>query len=170
MLKKILDSTLLRSSVIYTVSSVINAAIPFLIMPVLTRHLTPADYGIVSMMTVLVGIVSPFVGLNIHGAISVRFFDAANRDLPRYIGNCVLLLFGSTTLVSIVLWALVGPISGLTAFPRQWFAFIILLAFGQFVTLVLLTVWPSFRRSTLRVLPRGHLQWRGEEYLHDAVR
>jgi predicted PurR-regulated permease PerM len=33
---------------------------------------------------------------------------------------------------------------------------------------LLLTVWPSFRRSTLRVLPRGHLQWRGEEYLHDV--
>jgi predicted PurR-regulated permease PerM len=33
---------------------------------------------------------------------------------------------------------------------------------------MLLTVWPSFRRSTLRVLPRGHLQWRGEEYLHDV--
>jgi predicted PurR-regulated permease PerM len=32
----------------------------------------------------------------------------------------------------------------------------------------LLTVWPSFRRSTLRILPRGHLQWRGEEYLQDV--
>ena len=40
------------------------------------------------------------------------------------------------------------------------------------VTLVLAflrpTVWPSFRRSTLRVLPREHLQWRGEEHLHDV--
>jgi len=33
---------------------------------------------------------------------------------------------------------------------------------------LLLNVWPRFRRSTLRVLPRGHLQWRGEEYLHDV--
>jgi predicted PurR-regulated permease PerM len=33
---------------------------------------------------------------------------------------------------------------------------------------LMLTVWPSFRRSTLRVLPRGHLQWRGEEYFHDV--
>lgn len=33
---------------------------------------------------------------------------------------------------------------------------------------LLLTAWPSFRRSTLRVLPRGHLAWRGEEYLHDV--
>ncbi len=33
---------------------------------------------------------------------------------------------------------------------------------------VLLTGAPSFRRSTVRVLPRGHLQWRGEEYLRDV--
>jgi predicted PurR-regulated permease PerM len=33
---------------------------------------------------------------------------------------------------------------------------------------VLLTAWPAFRRSTLRVLPRGHLQWRGEEYFQDV--
>jgi predicted PurR-regulated permease PerM len=33
---------------------------------------------------------------------------------------------------------------------------------------LLLTLWPRFRRSTLRVLPRGHLEWRAEEYLHDV--
>ena len=33
---------------------------------------------------------------------------------------------------------------------------------------VLLTTAPGFQRSTLRVLPRGHLQWRGEEYLRDV--
>src|SRR6266566_5012353 len=33
---------------------------------------------------------------------------------------------------------------------------------------VLLTTAPGFQRSTLRVLPHGHLQWRGEEYLRDV--
>ena len=33
---------------------------------------------------------------------------------------------------------------------------------------VLLTGAPGFQRSTLRVLPRGHLQWRAEEYLRDV--
>ena len=42
------------------------------------------------------------------------------------------------------------------------------LAVTPVLAAVLLTVWPSFRRSTLRVLPHGHLQWRGEEYLHDV--
>jgi predicted PurR-regulated permease PerM len=33
---------------------------------------------------------------------------------------------------------------------------------------ILLAGRPRFQRSTLRVLPRGHLQWRMEEYLHDV--
>jgi predicted PurR-regulated permease PerM len=44
----------------------------------------------------------------------------------------------------------------------EWLAVTPLLAF------LLLTAAPGFRRSTLRVLPRGHLQWRAEEYLRDV--
>ena len=36
------------------------------------------------------------------------------------------------------------------------------------VAFLLLTLAPGFRRSTLRVLPHGHLQWRAEEYLRDV--
>ena len=42
------------------------------------------------------------------------------------------------------------------------------LAVTPVLAVFLLTAWPDFRRSTLRVLPRGHLQWRGEEYLQDV--
>src|SRR6185436_15456302 len=36
------------------------------------------------------------------------------------------------------------------------------------LALLLLTAAPGFQRSTLRVLPHGHLQWRAEEYLRDV--
>lgn len=36
------------------------------------------------------------------------------------------------------------------------------------VAFLLLAGAPAFQRSALRVLPRGHLQWRGEEYLRDV--
>jgi predicted PurR-regulated permease PerM len=42
------------------------------------------------------------------------------------------------------------------------------LAVAPILAFVLLTGAPAFKRSTLRVLPRGHLQWRGEEYLSDV--
>jgi predicted PurR-regulated permease PerM len=42
------------------------------------------------------------------------------------------------------------------------------LAVAPLLAFLLLTGAPGFQRSTLRVLPRGHLQWRGEEYLRDV--
>src|SRR5258706_14810469 len=33
---------------------------------------------------------------------------------------------------------------------------------------LLLAYAPAFRRSALRLLPHGHLSWRGEEYLRDV--
>ena len=42
------------------------------------------------------------------------------------------------------------------------------LAFAPIFAFILLTGAPGFQRSTLRVLPRGHLQWRAEEYLRDV--
>jgi predicted PurR-regulated permease PerM len=44
----------------------------------------------------------------------------------------------------------------------RWLAVIPVLAF------VLMTAAPGFQRSTLRVLPHGHLRWRAEEYLRDV--
>lgn len=42
------------------------------------------------------------------------------------------------------------------------------LVVAPIVAFVLLTAAPAFGRSALRVLPRGHLQWRGEEYFRDV--
>jgi len=42
------------------------------------------------------------------------------------------------------------------------------LAATPIVAFVLLSSAPGFQRSAMRVLPRGHLQWRGEEYLRDV--
>ena len=51
----------------------------------------------------------------------------------------------------------------ITAAPHAaWLAVAPILAF------LLLTGAPGFQRSTLRVLPHGHLQWRAEEYLRDV--
>ena len=70
MIKQIINSSLFHSVGIYTITSGINAAIPFSIMPILTRYLTPSDYGTVAMFGVLLSFVAPFTGLSINGAIA----------------------------------------------------------------------------------------------------
>lgn len=51
---------LFGNAAIYLGANILNAGIPFLLLPILTRVLTPADYGIVAMFSVVVSILGAF--------------------------------------------------------------------------------------------------------------
>ena len=70
---------------------------------------------------------------------SVRVAGSLEHESRRTLAECI-------SASRYARWLLVAP---LLAFP-------------------LLTGAPVFQRSALRVLPRGHLRWRGEEYLRDV--
>ena len=91
-IKKVFEFSLLKNASVYTVSNLINALIPFLLIPVLTRYLTPEDYGITAMMGVMIGFLTPFIGLSLHGSISVNFYKKDEFNFPEYVSNCLLIL------------------------------------------------------------------------------
>lgn len=43
------QSSLFRNARIYTVANALNSAIPLLLLPILTRYLSPEEYGMVAM-------------------------------------------------------------------------------------------------------------------------
>lgn len=141
-LKRISQSSLLRASGIYTLSSLINAAIPFILIPVLTRVFSTEDYGIVSMAAILINIVTPFIGVSAHGAIHRRYFEEGRfAEFPRYVGNSFILLLSSALLFFILFFIFGGVISEHTSVPKNWLYIILIISICQFVTLILLTIW-----------------------------
>lgn len=146
-MKKIFQSKLASSAGIYTVSNIFNSAIPFLLMPVLTRFLSPTDYGLTATFQVLVGFVAPFVGLSINGAIARTFFNKESVDLPQYITNCLYLLCGCTLVVGTIFWLFAGPISKISVFPEGWLWSVIIVAAGQYLALVVLTIFQFQEKS-----------------------
>ena len=46
---------------IYMGSSLLNAAIPFILLPIFTYYLSPTDFGEISMFSVLGGFIMPFI-------------------------------------------------------------------------------------------------------------
>lgn len=64
---------IMRSMGIYTVSNVINAGIPFLLLPVLTNYLSTADYGVLSNFNALANLMIPLVGINLMSSVQVQF-------------------------------------------------------------------------------------------------
>jgi len=153
-LKRILSSSLLKTSFVYTLTRAINAAIPFLLMPVLTRYLKPEDYGVVAMFGVLLSFVAPFTGLSIDGAIARQYYERDEVDLPVYVTNCLFILISSTLIVGIVFHFLAGPISRLVSFPEQWMWAVIVVSATQFINQINLILW----QVQIKPVPYGIFQ------------
>jgi len=147
MIKKIIDSSLFKASGVYTLSSVISSAIPFFLLPVLTRFLSPEDYGIVAMYTLLLSITSVFTGLSVHGAINRAYFDNSVKHYKEYIWNCLIILIISSLFTLILYFLLRNQISKWTGIPKEWIWTVVLISFFQFIILSLLAVYQARMQS-----------------------
>lgn len=134
-LKKLLSST-----AIYASANVINSAIPFLLLPVLTRVLAPAEYGLVTMFVTVMSVLGAFTGLSVHGAVSVRYYDSST-DHPRFVGACLALLAASTSLVLLLVWLLAGPLSRWVEIPEGWLLVAVLASAAQAIVQIRLVIW-----------------------------
>lgn len=148
MIKKLLkNNTLLKNTGIYTISSIINAGIPFLMLPILTRYLTPEDYGLVSMFTLLVAFTSPFIGLSVNGAISRQYFNQEEVDIWRYVGNCIIILVLSTVMIGFVYYFFADFIVGISSFPKEMLWVVVVFSLVQFLANILLVLWQIQKKA-----------------------
>jgi len=131
---------LVNSTATYALANVINSAIPFLLLPVLTRVLAPAEYGMVAMFTTVITVFSAFTGLSLHGAVSVRYFNAETKH-PRFVGTCLAVLSCSTALVLGVVWVFGGFLSDLVGLPRAWLLLAVVGSSFQALINIRLVMW-----------------------------
>jgi O-antigen/teichoic acid export membrane protein len=76
---------LASDSLIYGLGSVANQALAFLLLPLYTRYLTPADYGTLALVSALGGVIALFATLGIYSGLLRIFFlyeaDAERADV-----------------------------------------------------------------------------------------
>ncbi|MFZ1569026.1 MAG: oligosaccharide flippase family protein [Thiolinea sp.] len=126
---------------IYFGANVLNAAIPFLLLPILTRVLTPAEYGTIAMFLVIVSIFSAFTGLSVHGAIGVRYFQLSKEDLADYVTSCIGILVVSTTAVLLIVMVLHHWIIKVSGISLDWLIVAVLISGLQFLINIRLSLW-----------------------------
>ncbi len=104
--------SLLSGSTIYVVSNVFNAAIPFVLLPVLTRYLAPAEYGLVGMFLLTLTLLGAFTRLSVHGTVNRKYFDRGfGADLSAYITCCATIVLASTSLVLLIVYLFRNPLA-----------------------------------------------------------
>jgi O-antigen/teichoic acid export membrane protein len=149
-----LSNRLFGHAAIYTMSNFAVAGVPFLLLPVLTRVLDPAAYGVIAMFSLVVAFMSVGVGLNIHGAITVRYFDKSNFDIPKYVSTALIILAFSTGLMFAFVYIAGAKIAEITSIPMEWLYAAVLVAFLQFLVQILLALWQASKKP----IPYGALR------------
>lgn len=75
----------------YTILNLLNSAIPFLLLPVLTNYLSKEQFGIIDIFNISSSIIAPLIGLNI-GASIIRFYYDKELNFARFVFNAILFL------------------------------------------------------------------------------
>ena len=115
------------------VASLINRAIPFLILPVLTRYLNPYEYGVLAIYQVMILFVSPLVDFNISQNIIRSYFKKSKSELAEYLSNIFLILFSSFSIIIVIISILLMFFQEFFGVPGKWIIVLPLIAFMNMV-------------------------------------
>lgn len=137
---------LFKDAIVYTATSGIQKTIPFLLLPILTRVLSPQDYGLVGIFQVLVQISGILVGLSVHGAIGVSFFQLDQREFKLYVFNALLVIAIAFVAVFPVVFFTKGFISGVVLFPENWLLLALVAGLSTGVINVTMSIWQTERK------------------------
>jgi len=75
------------SFIIYTIASFLNAGVPFLLLPILTKLLSPEQYGILTLYTVFIALFSPIISLNIMSPLQISYTNLNQREFASYFSS-----------------------------------------------------------------------------------
>lgn len=132
---------LFGNAAIYLGANILNAGIPFLLLPILTRVLTPADYGTVAMFGIVLSVLGAFTGLSVHGAIGVRYFQLGKKELAEYVGTCVGILVVSSSVLFLLVTVFGSWLAGVSGVPSDWLLVAVVLSGFQFLGNIRLSLW-----------------------------
>jgi len=132
---------------IYISSDIVNKMVPFLLLPILTRYLTPSDYGIISMFFVLTSILGVVMTVETNTAIGVFFFKKSHDELKIFIANILFIISILTSIIILVSILFSSILVELLALPMEWIVLAIFVTLAQFLTTVNIVLWQSEQKS-----------------------
>lgn len=139
---ELIKSALLRASSVYAIISALDGFVSFLVLPILTRYLTPEDYGLASMFSLLVSIFGIFVGLGTQGAVNRAYFEQ-DINFKEYVFNCIVILLFGSLLTLIVTLIFVDTISLFSTIPVTWVIFAVIVSSFDFITYSVLSIYQA---------------------------
>lgn len=138
-------------SLFYAFANSIEALVPFLLAPILTRMLDPTEYGLWVLFVTYATFMRPIIGLTTQDAIRMRFYDLDAKQLQQFTHT---VLFAMTTMAivgSTLAYLFRDIIADAAKFPAGWLVSVVLAAFlfEVFYTALALHQFHNHRKAFL---------------------
>ena len=128
----------LKQISIFTFVGFFGAGVNFFVLPILSFHLTPKDYGIISLFNTYVTILIPLIGLQASSLLTVEYFKIKDKNEFSSKFISIQLVPVLTLLIFLIpAWLSYHKISNLLELEdvsRIWGGGILLLAFATIYT------------------------------------
>jgi O-antigen/teichoic acid export membrane protein len=142
------SSRLFKAAAIYLVTAALTAGIPLILLPVLTRMLSPEEYGKIAMFSAVVQFFGIAAGLSIHGVIGMRYFDRETLDFPRYVFSGLIVLLTSTTITLFAVIVALPWLERFTSLPATWLLLAVPFSGCGFLVQAQLSIWQSSKQAS----------------------
>jgi len=116
----------IKSFSTYFTAKVMEQMVPFLLLPVLTRFLTPSDYGVWATFMAISGIITMIIGMGTADAIVRAYIDRDKKEFrfPEYTTNALYINAAAFAVVFFVFFLTRSFVSEKLGIPGQWLLFI----------------------------------------------
>ena len=142
-MKKNKGGSFIGGAGIYLFSNILNAVIPFILLPILTRYLSPEEYGEVAIFQTFLGALGAFVGMTFVGAANRKFFDRnlEESEVVEFIGSCVQLITISAFVVFSIVFIFRSSISEWLSLKPSYVLFAVMVSFCTVIIALRLGQW-----------------------------
>ncbi|KQT13078.1 hypothetical protein ASG57_34510 [Bradyrhizobium sp. Leaf396] len=140
-------ASLFRSSIVYLLATGLSAGAPLVLLPILTRALSPDEYGQIAMFSVAAQIFGIMTGLSTHGAVAMKYFDQDTIDFPRFVGSCLIILLISSSASLLVAWATLDWLKLYLTLPGSWLLIAVAFSACNFIVQIQLSIWQSGKKA-----------------------
>jgi O-antigen/teichoic acid export membrane protein len=143
---------LAMQSLFYAVANSIEALVPFLLAPILTRTLDPTGYGLWVLFITYATFLRPIVGLTTQDAIRMRFYDFDQKQLDQFTHTVLFVMLTMAVVVSGLTFAFRDALASAAKFPAGWLVSVVVAAFlfEVFYTALALQQFHNRRKDFLR--------------------
>ena len=83
---------IIKNSFIYVGTEIINKAIPFFLLPIITHYLSPREYGVYGIYQVVISFLIPFISMSLDINITRNFFKVSKEELSKILSSIIVIL------------------------------------------------------------------------------